>query len=176
MSVKSVSSSATFPQPLDLSRQQLDDIDACLHRLKWEGKARCVLLADITGQLIEAKGDLGKINTAVLSALAAGQISATREMARLVGEEAQFKLLLHEGEQQSVYLSDVIGELVLVAIFDTSTPIGMVRLFTKLAVETIADILRRVDDKDVTEQDEAFNSDFAKLVAAEMDASFGNQS
>jgi predicted regulator of Ras-like GTPase activity (Roadblock/LC7/MglB family) len=130
-----------------------------------------VLLSDITGQLVESIGDLGDMNIAVLSALAAGQITATREMARLVGEEARFKLLLHEGDTQSVYLSDVVGELVLVAIFDASTPIGMVRLFTKLAVESLGEI---ISDKEgeIEEQREVFNSDFTNLISSEIETSF----
>lgn len=172
-----VSLNLRLPEPLALSIRQLDDIDTCLQRLKSEGQACSVLLADITGQLIESKGDLGDINIAVLSALAAGQITATREMARLVGEEAQFKLLLHEGDRQSVYLSDVVGELVLVAVFDASTPIGRVRLFTKLAVEALGDIIRRDErEEEKEERREVFSSDFAQLISSEMDTSLEDRS
>jgi predicted regulator of Ras-like GTPase activity (Roadblock/LC7/MglB family) len=131
-------------ESIKLSIQQLDEIGVCLTALHWETNARCVILADFTGQVIEAQGSVAQVNTAVLSALAAGELAATREMARLVGEEARFKLLLHEGQKQSVYLSDVGEEMVLVTVFASSTPIGMVRLFTRDAVDELKRITRNV--------------------------------
>lgn len=131
---------------IKLSIRQLDEIGACLTALHWETHARCVILADITGQVIEAQGSVSQVNTAVLSALAAGELAATREMARLIGEEARFKLLLHEGLRQSVYLSDVGEEMVLVTIFASSTPIGMVRLFTRDAVDELKRISKNVPE------------------------------
>ncbi|MGC9400481.1 MAG: roadblock/LC7 domain-containing protein [Anaerolineae bacterium] len=88
-----------------LSVAQAEAIDACLEHMAYESEASCIILADITGQLISERGKTYNINTQVLSALAAGELSATQEMARLVGEKARFNLLLHEGEDHSVYLS-----------------------------------------------------------------------
>jgi predicted regulator of Ras-like GTPase activity (Roadblock/LC7/MglB family) len=129
-----------LPKPIDLSEQQLEDIDRCLEHLLWETDARCVLLADITGQLISGLGDTEQMNTAVLSALAAGELAATKEMAGLVGEQARFRMVLHEGDRSSVYLSEVGHEMLLITVFETQTPIGMVRLFTKEVVTDLADI------------------------------------
>ena len=132
-----------LPKPIDLSEQQLEDMDRCLEHLLWETDARCVLLADITGQLISVLGDTEQMNTAVLSALAAGEIAATKEMAGLVGEQARFRMVLHEGDRSSVYLSEVGQEMLLITVFDTQTPIGMVRLFTKEIVTDLAEIVSR---------------------------------
>ena len=112
-----------LPKGLDFTNDQLEQIDDILTQLYWDTEAQSILLADITGQLISVLGE-SNINTSVLSALAAGNLAATKEMARLVGEPARFKLLLHEGEQRSVYLSDVDDELVIVAIFSQHTRIG----------------------------------------------------
>ncbi len=126
-----------LPAGLDLSMEQLDQIDRCLDEMLWETEAHCILLADISGQLISEKGTTQGMNTAVLSALAAGELAATNELARLVGEPARFKLLLHEGERQGVYLSDVGEEMILVAVFDISTAIGMVRLYIRKIVKDL---------------------------------------
>ncbi|MBN1936825.1 MAG: roadblock/LC7 domain-containing protein [Anaerolineae bacterium] len=128
-----------LPKPIDLSEEQIEAIDKCLEHLHWETDARCVLLADITGQLISGLGASDQMNTAVLSALAAGEIAATKEMANLVGEQARFRMVLHEGLRNSVYLSDVGEEMLLITVFETQTPIGMVRLFTK---EVVADLIK----------------------------------
>jgi predicted regulator of Ras-like GTPase activity (Roadblock/LC7/MglB family) len=150
-----------------LSIKQLDEIGNCLTALHWETSARCVILADVTGQVIEAQGSVSQVNTAVLSALAAGELAATREMAHLVGEEACFKLLLHEGQRQSVYLSDVGEEMILVTVFASSTPIGMVRLFTKDAVDKLKHITKNTPSDLVTEEKLV---DFGTSLSEEMDS------
>jgi len=154
-------------ESLKLSIRQLDEIGDCLTALHWETSARCVILADITGQVIEVQGSVSQVNTAVLSALAAGQLAATREMAHLVGEEARFKLLLHEGQKQSVYLSDVGEEMILVTVFASSTPIGMVRLFTRDAVDELKRITKNRPSDTIAEEKLV---DFGASLSDEMDS------
>ena len=76
-----------LPKGLDFTNDQLEQIDDILTQLYWDTEAQSILLADITGQLISVLGE-SNINTSVLSALAAGNLAATKEMARLVGEPA----------------------------------------------------------------------------------------
>lgn len=121
-----------------LSIDQAEAIDACLERMAYESEASCIILADVTGQLISERGKTLGVNTQVLSALAAGELSATQEMARMVGEEARFNLLLHEGENRSVYLSPVGQKMLLIVVFDQRTPIGLVRIILKNAVDELS--------------------------------------
>ncbi len=155
-----------------LSAEQMERIDAALRELYKETNARCVLLADVSGQLISEQGPIGRMNTTVLSALAAGDIAATREMANLVGEKARFKLLLHEGEGQSVYLSDVGEEFILVSVVTNETPIGLVRLFLKQTVENVKDIV--AEQATVPEAERALDEDFGQLLADELDFSLSD--
>lgn len=155
-----------------LSIDQAEAIDACLERMAYESEARSIILADVTGQLISERGKTTGINTQVLSALAAGELSATQEMARLVGEKARFNLLLHEGEEHSVYLSPVGNKMLLIIVFDERTPIGLVRIILKNAVEELGPILERptrpADARDVKG---ALKGDFAQQLENELDAS-----
>ena len=162
-----------LPKGLNFSAEQLEAIDEHLNVLRWETEAKCVLLADITGQFISQKGDFENMNTAVLSALAAGELSATKEMAKLVGETARFKLLLHEGERQSVYLSDIDAELILVTVFNNSTPIGLVRMVTRQVVEQIREIAQAARLAPAADN-ELEDDDFAKMLVDQLDGlSFG---
>lgn len=161
-----------IPSGFDLSGSQLDRIDSCLDNMLWETEAQCVLLADITGQLISEKGAARRMNTAVLSALAAGQLAATKELAKLVGEAAQFKLLLHEGEQQCVYLSDVGEELILVTVFDTSTAIGLVRLYIRETVKELLEVLQMEPDGSEEDDDTDIDDDFGDLLISQFDDIF----
>jgi len=155
-----------------LTVEQAEAIDACLDRIAYESEARCIILADITGQLIAERGQTGRMNTQVLSALAAGELAATHELARLVGEEARFKLLLHEGQQHSVYLSDVGEQLILVIVFDVGTPIGLVRMILKKAVEELGPILQRANRPAEAQQvNKTLGGDFAQLLESELNVS-----
>jgi predicted regulator of Ras-like GTPase activity (Roadblock/LC7/MglB family) len=155
---------------LTLSTRQLHSIADCLHRIRREGQAHFVLLADITGQLIEIEGDSGTIDPPVLAALAAGEVSATREIARLMNEVPGFKMILHEGRQQNIYLSEVDEELVLAVLFNKKIPIGMVRLMTQMTVDQLHQILAEpVDEADVIWSTRASEMEFERLLASELD-------
>ena len=129
------------PKGLDFTKEQIEELDRILKQLYWDTEADSILLADTTGQMISVVGQ-AQINTAAISAVAAGSLSATKEMARLIGEPARFKLVLQEGDTRSVYLSDVGEELVLITIFGKKTTIGLVRISTQKAVEKFFSIVK----------------------------------
>ncbi len=120
-----------------LSEQQVERIDRILDELQQKTRAVYVLLADISGQLIRVRGRTGAIDCVALAALMASNMAATAEMARRIGEKKGFRLLFHEGEQENIYLSHAGQSFLLGVIFDTSVQIGLVRLFSKRAVEEL---------------------------------------
>lgn len=154
-----------------LSIEQAEAIDACLERMAYESEASCIILADVTGQLISERGKTTGFNTQVLSALAAGELSATQEMARLVGEKARFNLLLHEGEDRSVYLSPVGNKMLLIIVFGERTPIGLVRIILKNAVDELGPILERPAQATNEDFSSTFSDEFAQQLEEELDAS-----
>jgi len=155
-----------------LSIEQAEAIDTCLQTMARESEARYIILADISGQLIAEHGQGESLNTQVLSALAAGELAATHELARLVGEEARFKLLLHEGRERSVYLSDLGEQLILLIVFDNDTPIGLVRTVLKHALEELEPILAaQGGDGRVAGTAGTVGNDFAQLIESELDSS-----
>lgn len=158
-----------MPPPFILSAEQADEIEACLDWMAYESGAHCIILADRNGRLVSDRGRTDQINTQILSALAAGELAATNEMARLVGERARFKLLLHEGERRSIYLSDVGEQLIMVVIFDIAVPIGMVRMLLKEAVERLETTLKRSGEKQGRMRD-TVGEDFTRLLGDEIDA------
>lgn len=81
-----------------------------------------------------------------ISALVAGSFAATREMAKLLGED-EFSVLFHQGKKDSIQLS-LIGERTLLAtIFDERTTIGMVRLYAKEATSKLMGIFGEIDNR-----------------------------
>lgn len=154
-----------------LNGKQYDVITKVLSELATKTKASAILFADMSGQLISQRGNTDNMNTTVLSALAASDFAATSEMAKLVGEEAKFKLLFHEGEKRNVYLSNVGDNFFLVVVFDVSVTLGLIRIYTKKAIEDLVTILEDTSDDD--KQDEnIIDSDFSTLLGNALDDTF----
>jgi len=154
-----------------LNGNQYDGITKVLSELATKTKASAILFADMSGQLISQRGNTENMNTTVLSALAASDFAATSEMAKLVGEEAKFKLLFHEGEKRNVYLSNVGDNFFLVVVFDVSVTLGLIRIYTKKAIEDLANILE--DDSDsVNDDEQIIDSDFSSLLGDALDDTF----
>ena len=123
-----------------LSPDQLERIEQRLHLLCTDTKAILLVLAEISGQLISEYGEIEEINASILSALAASNLSANKEMARLLGESGWFKFLLHEGKYRHFCLAQVDDNLALIGVFDKQIPIGLIRLDTEKAVKELSEI------------------------------------
>jgi predicted regulator of Ras-like GTPase activity (Roadblock/LC7/MglB family) len=125
----------------------------------------------MSGQLISQRGNTDDMNTTVLSALAASDFAATAEMAKLVGEDAKFKLLFHEGEKRNVYLSNVGDYFFLVVVFDVNVTLGLIRIYTKKAIQGLMQILEEESDDDIDKKD-IIDSDFSSLLGDALDETF----
>lgn len=153
-----------------LTAKQFDEITKVLSELAAKTKASTILLADISGQLITQRGNTEDINTAILSALAASDFAATSEMAKLVGEDAKFKLLFHEGEKRNVYLSNVGDNFFLVVVFDVSVTLGLVRIYTKKAIENLLHVFETSEAGD--DASAILDQDFSSMLGDMLDESF----
>ena len=79
---------------LVLPTQQSGEIERHLSRLYDKTGATCVLLIDISGQLIAYMGTPEGVDLASLAAQAASDMAAIPEMAKLVGERDQMQACL----------------------------------------------------------------------------------
>jgi predicted regulator of Ras-like GTPase activity (Roadblock/LC7/MglB family) len=127
-------------------QSDMERIDRVLAEFLRLSAAKCALLIDKGGHLVTCKGDVKDIDMDTISALVAGSFAATREMARLLGEE-EFSVLFHQGERDNIQLSLVGDRTLLSVIFDERTTVGMVRLYanesTRKLVEIFADAIER---------------------------------
>ena len=113
-----------------LSEKIYRELRSIIIELVSKTKAKAIIFADINGHPISQKGNLSEFNVAALTALAAGEFSATSEMAKMVGEPAKFKLLFHEGNRVNLYISSVGENFLIILIFDQSVALGIIRIFT----------------------------------------------
>jgi predicted regulator of Ras-like GTPase activity (Roadblock/LC7/MglB family) len=97
-----------------------------LSRMVSSSGAMIALLVTREGTVLGEAGDTACMNTTAAAALVAGMYSATREVARMVGEQ-QFSILLQQGENRHVHISLVTDDSMLVVVFEDYQRIGRVR-------------------------------------------------
>ena len=131
--------------------------------------ARCALLIDKEGHLVTRRGDAVQTSLESISALVAGSFAATREMARLLGEE-QFTTLFHQGSRDSIQISLVGDRALFAMVFDERTNLGLVRYYAVEATKRLTEILDEIGGR--TDETESLSSDFSESAAAALDKLF----
>jgi predicted regulator of Ras-like GTPase activity (Roadblock/LC7/MglB family) len=101
-----------------------------------ETNVRSLLLVDRTGQIVANVGEAPQFDTQAFASLTAADFSANDQLAKMIGEH-EFASLFHQGETESMYLADIARRVILVALFDSRTTLGLVRLKVKAAVEEL---------------------------------------
>jgi predicted regulator of Ras-like GTPase activity (Roadblock/LC7/MglB family) len=150
---------------LTFYKDDVDRIDKLLAEFLRLSGAKCALLIDKEGHLVTKRGELHTIDIDTISALVAGSFAATKEMARLLGEE-EFTAMFHQGERDNIQLSLVGDRTLLTILFDDRTTVGMVRLYASETAKKLADIYtdamnRKGDDPGLGE---AYGSDAKKTL------------
>jgi predicted regulator of Ras-like GTPase activity (Roadblock/LC7/MglB family) len=116
-------------------------INAILAKMQRELRAELVLLISRSGQPIVISGSSENIDCTALASLAAANLAATDGLANIVGER-EFSVLVHQGRQRSLFISDLLKKFLLVLIFDASASSGLVRYKCKRTIQLLEDVIR----------------------------------
>jgi predicted regulator of Ras-like GTPase activity (Roadblock/LC7/MglB family) len=158
-------------QGFNVPEELLNDIEYILAHLAEKAHTECIVLADISGQVISLQGIMDESEPAVVAALAAGDVAAMAELSKRIGEDDPHGSFFHEGETKSIYLHNIAGSFILIVIFRSETPIGLVRLFAKRAVEQLLPITEEFEK--VMGPPPDFNpDDFSKGITQELEDTF----
>ena len=130
-----------------ITKKDIERIDFCLNKVVSSSLAHSVLLIDRSGQLIAHHGNTPGIDIPSLSALTAANFGATAEIARILGEE-EFTLLFHKGRSENVYFSAVGEHVIMVALFDDRTSLGLIRLQVNKIIGDLSKILSSIFEKE----------------------------
>ena len=96
-----------------------------------------VLLIDEAGNVVVACGNKTEdLDTTSLAALAAANFGATSQIAKLIGED-DFALLFHKGKSDSIHVTRIGTDLILVTIFGDKVSLGLIRLRVAQLAKTI---------------------------------------
>jgi len=117
------------------------------HLKDFLGKAECqwAALVDRGGNLFAENGETGSLDMSILCALAAGSFSATKELAKRLGE-GEFTALYHEGKGVSILMTALDHECLLVTVFSDQTNIGLVRFYSQQTSPHLNEVLQKASE------------------------------
>jgi predicted regulator of Ras-like GTPase activity (Roadblock/LC7/MglB family) len=152
-----------------LGPEDLDAVNRLLGAFVEESGARCALLLDRAGRPLTAVGETGGLDETSFASLAAADFDAGDHLASLLGEE-EFRSLYHQGIDGSMYLSEMGGGVLLAAVFDGRTTLGMVRLKTRQVVPELTQLIDRVARR--PRHETALDASFADDAVSQIDRLF----
>ncbi len=128
-----------------LAKEQIDGIYEVLQHDFIDQGIHCAFLVDMAGNDI-AYCDNNKFKHAdrLLPALAASNFAAVNAMARMIGDD-HFALIFHKGENENIHFRRVMADLLLVSIFGSDFPLGLLRMKMNDAIRKIKSILFEQD-------------------------------
>jgi predicted regulator of Ras-like GTPase activity (Roadblock/LC7/MglB family) len=112
---------------------QLQKIDQLLDQLIEKLPARLALLTQTSGQMVAfraASGGAQNVDSHALGALIAGDLAASREIARVTGTYEECQLVLRQGQQVHTLIAEVGNEFALLVQVNSQTPLGWARMVT----------------------------------------------
>lgn len=128
---------------LVVSETELEHIARNLGRLNTDTGATHTILLDKSGQVIAAQGDPSERDLVALGALLAGTFSSSRQVAEILGER-DFRVILQQGERESILTSLIGSAWLLVVIFEKQTHVGLVKILGRKACDELERVLERV--------------------------------
>src|SRR6185295_11413579 len=133
--------------------------------------ANCALLVDKDGHLVTREGQSGSFDVDTISALVAGSFAATKQMAKLLGEE-EFSIMFHQGKKDNIQLSLVGERTILAVIFDDKTTLGMVRLYASQVSSKLGELFGEIAER--KSEGEKISQEFGQAAKGKLDDIFGS--
>jgi predicted regulator of Ras-like GTPase activity (Roadblock/LC7/MglB family) len=152
-------------------KEDIEIIGKSLNAFLKNANAQCALLVDKDGHLVTKEGQSATFDVDTISALVAGSFAATKQMAKLLGEE-EFSIMFHQGKKDNIQLSVVGDRTILAVIFDDRTTLGMVRLYSSQVSTKLGEVFREIARRKT--ESETISKDFGNAARGKLDDIFGS--
>lgn len=106
-------------------------------------EAQATLLCDRGGSILFSEGEFNEDSIDLVCALVAGSFAATKELALALGED-EFSAIFHQGQNNSIFISAVGDEVLLLAIFSENTNAGLVKMYAKSACRKMQGLFNEI--------------------------------
>jgi len=134
---------ATLPQ---LIEEDVHGLEKTLREFIEQTDASTALVIDKGGFLISHQGD-SEFDLTTIGALASGAFMANQTIAGLVNEQ-NFNCIYQQGENFSMFVTNVDENCMLVIIFKSQVGVGIVKYYASGAVKKVADQLEHARKRD----------------------------
>lgn len=122
--------------------EQLKTIEQLLDTLVEKLPARLAVLTQVSGPMIAFRvasgGRVATFDPHALGALIAGDLAASREIARVTGTYEERQLVLRQGQQSHIWIAEVGNEFALLVQANGQTPLGWARMVTLETAQRLA--------------------------------------
>lgn len=155
--------------------QDVDRINATLLAFVKKSGALSVLVIDQEGHMVSRQGFKGSGGDGTaLAALVAGSFASTRQVAKLLGEK-EFRVLSHQGSEQSIHVV-LLGERTLqVAVFPAAVKPGMIQVYCKELATQLEAILKEAEARKPDEASQPkLGQKFSEEMKSQLDNLFGD--
>src|SRR5436853_6137579 len=152
-------------------KEDIEKIAKVLNTFLKNANAQCALLVDKDGHLVTKEGQSATFDVDTISALVAGSFAATKQMAKLLGEE-EFSIMFHQGKKDNIQLSVVGERTILAVIFDDRTTLGMVRLYSSQVSSKLGQVFNDISTRKT--EGEKISQEFGQAARGKLDDLFGN--
>lgn len=126
-----------------LHPEQLTAINQLLDTLMEKLSARLVFLTQVSGQMLAFRGTEGaNLDVDALGALIAGDLAASREIARVTGTYEECQLILRQGQHNHSLIAEVGDTCALFVLVSQQTPLGWVRMVTLDTARRLGELLQ----------------------------------
>jgi predicted regulator of Ras-like GTPase activity (Roadblock/LC7/MglB family) len=122
--------------------KQEEAIDRLVTELEKRISPIFVLVADTAGQPVLLHGQFDPKNLLALGSLVAGDLAASQEMARVIGQYGNYQMILREGHESNLFLTEIGEELLLLSLVPSRTPLGWARLLIRETAKQMAVIMQ----------------------------------
>lgn len=151
-----------------LSSELSMKIDKIIDQLRQKTQPVCIILADISGQLLSTYNTNKEIDVTSLAALFASNMGATTAIAETIFETSGFDFIMQEGKDCNVFLSKIQNSYLLAVVFSRSNQIGMVRLFTKKACNELVELTEEYEIQNQKVAKKSVGDNFSGILSKQL--------
>jgi len=133
-----------------LTHKDVHRLNRILQDLLDRSESTGCVVCDHSGYVLAQSG-VDSQDPLVISALGAGVFAASRELARILGED-KFSAVFHQGERKSIFICAASLDVLLVVIFSNEASVGLVKLYAGPAADAVRGVLEDVRIRESTVQ------------------------
>lgn len=161
-----------FNMQNSLSQKQFEETSVSLAKLAKKCQVQAILLIDSGGRIMaESLTEMVRWDVHVLGALTASHFAASAELAKQLGEQEPFQMVLYEGKESNVFMTTISHNANLIVLFSKETAVGMVRLFTRKTADELIKILHSSEGYD-SGIDSVLDDEFQAMLNNALDEKF----